>query len=279
MDDIADDLGLDKPIKLGRVLKIAKLTDDLLFDRLRGVPQVVQNYNKLSRTLRKNDRRLAEKLAGSSKTASRALKVAAEVQNLESVLEFYQLWCHGLFPRANFQDCVLMLRGYKSFRLRDYRKELITKEIHLLKVAKGIITEDVESDQDLYTAPDIAAVDAPEESAAPVADVDDDDWSFMNAGRGFAGNGLFVLDNEEEEQVVAKRRAVIEDDEDDVNIPESLERPEEDPFSDDDDLPSFTQVTQSEKPSAKDNEDIPDENDFEEDRYNDEMDIMREMGL
>lgn len=291
MDLEQDNLGLDKPIKLGRVSKIPKLTDDLIFDRSRGLPQVIKNYSKLSKSLKKNDRKLAEKLRGGSysKTTAHQLRVDSEVQNLESVLQFYQLWCHGLFPRANFMDCVQMLRKYKSFRLKDYRKELINKEIHLLKVAKGIITEN--DDDDLYTAPenDVAAVNIPAEDPVAQIEENEDDWSFMNVSR--RSNALFVDSDDEDVGIPASAPRIREDQDSDVEgvvgsiapaesasaVP--LQDSDTDPFSDDellDELP--VQITQNTQ-TAQEILDFPDEDDVEDDRFDDEMDIMREMGM
>ena len=55
MDQENDALGLDQPLKLGRVLKIPKITDDLLFENNRGLPQIRNNYPKLLKAIRKND--------------------------------------------------------------------------------------------------------------------------------------------------------------------------------------------------------------------------------
>ena len=63
---------------------------------------------------------------------------------MSSVLQFYQLWCHGLFPKATFKDCIHLIRalGARSPQLRLYRRELIAAELHKLKVAKGIIADE-----------------------------------------------------------------------------------------------------------------------------------------
>ncbi|OBA21559.1 hypothetical protein METBIDRAFT_23211, partial [Metschnikowia bicuspidata var. bicuspidata NRRL YB-4993] len=143
-----NDLGLDQPLKLGRVSRIAKLTDELLFETHRGLPQVRNNYPKLVRAMRKNDLAYASKVLKKqvSKSAAHQLKVSSEVENLQKVLLFYQLWCHGLFPKATFQDCLQMLRGHKSVAMREYRRGLLNNEIRRLKVEKGIIVEDPENE-------------------------------------------------------------------------------------------------------------------------------------
>ncbi|EEQ39379.1 hypothetical protein CLUG_03507 [Clavispora lusitaniae ATCC 42720] len=263
-----DNLGLDKPIKLGRVSRIPKLTDELLFDRVRGLPQVIANYPKLSRSIKKHDKKLAEKFKGGtySKQAAHSLRVEAEVKNMGSVLQFYQLWCHGLFPRATFKDCVDMLRSYKSFKLKEYRRELISQQIHRLKVEKGLINEstdtaDMDSDDDLYNpAPnnDIAAVDEAETSHKTTEttnanndDDDEDDWGFLSVPR--RSNGLF-----------------IDDEDDDVDsIPNAPK-------------PTISSATTGDNTSNQDElpqEDFPEEDLEDYDRYEDEYNIMKEMGM
>lgn len=273
-----DNLGLDKPIKLGRVSRVPKITDELLFDRVRGLPHVISNYQKVARTIRKNDKALAQKAKKSlSKNALRTLKVDTEVQNLELVLQFYQLWCHGLFPRATFTDCTQMVRKYKSTRIRMYRRELIDQEMHRQRVEKGIITEEAEnaSDDDLYDAPltGIAAADVEEANsqAAPAVEEDDeDDWGFLSVRR--RPNGLFIGEDEEDadngekggaEKVSGIYTAGRETDGKEVPVDLNTLRP----------IPADT--SQEEYP------DIPDsvhEEDFD-GKYDDELEIMRQMGM
>lgn len=270
MSQEPDSLGLDKPIKLGRVLKVPKITDELLFDRNRGIPYVINNYRKVSRAMRKNDKAHAQKVKESalSKSALHLLKVESEVRNLESVLQFYQLWCHGLFPRATFSDCTQMVRKYKSPRVRMYRRELIEKEIHRQKVEQGIITEDAEindEDDDLYDAPDpnrIAAVDedvATSETVAPNVEDDDDedDWGFLSVRR--RPNGLFVGDDDDEEQ-------------DEQDKQDAAKKPSSGPTNhtisdDEEDFPDIPDSILQQESGGFD------------DKYDDELEIMREMGM
>lgn len=282
-DQEIDNLGLDKPIKLGRVSRIPKITDELLFDRTRGLPPVIANYPKLSRTIKKNDRKLGEKLkkGAFSKHVAHLMKVEAEVKNLESVLQFYQLWCHGLFPRATFADCIKMLRNYKSFRLKEYRRELISQQIHRLKVENGLIIDDGnasdnQSDDDLYQPNnDIAAVDVADPThtvdGADVDDDDEDDWGFLAAPR--RSNGLFIGDDEDEEE--------------DIPLPTNTHHSTEKTTD-----PTETvgvgkpQAARSNPASSKNNlieEEYPEEelNQAEEpdSQYDEEYEIMRQMGM
>lgn len=268
-----DSLGLDKPIKLGRVSKIPRITDDLLLDRVRGLPHVISNYKKVARTIRKNDKTFAQKAKDSSlsKEALGALKVDTEVHNLELVLQFYQLWCHGLFPRATFSDCTQMIRKFKSTRIRMYRRELIDKEMHRQRVEKGIITEDAEiSDDDLYDAPlnGIAAVDEVDATVnaanVPSADVDDDedDWGFLSVRR--RPNGLFIGDEDDEDSEANTGTGH-------ANTTSSDSAP----------VPTTSRAPPpASAPSPIEYPDIPDsiQEDFD-DKYDDELEIMREMGM
>lgn len=271
-----DSLGLDKPIKLGRVSRIPKLTDEMLLDRVRGIPHIISNYQKVARTIRKNDKASSNKakLSNLSKNALRALKVDTEVQNLELVLQFYQLWCHGLFPRATFADCTQMVRKYKSPRIRIYRRELVDQEMHRQRVEKGIITEDVEnaSDDDLYDAPlnGIAAVDEAVVDTAERVDVDDeDDWGFLSVRR--RPNGLFI--DEDDDDVETREDAGVEigGGNGGQEVPGSAARQNMHQNI----LEPTSAISPEEYP------DIPDsiqQEDFD-DKYDDELEIMREMGM
>lgn len=281
--DSQDLLGLDQPIKLGRVSRIPKLTDELLFSNIRGIPQIRNNYKKLSALLRKIDHEYADRIKKSaSKSGARQLKVACQTEKLKKVLLFYQLWCHGLFPRANFKDCIQMLRRYSSFPLKEYRRGLINNELHKLKIEKGIISDepppmsDPEDEDDLYTAPnaDNQQEGTLESTANANIDDDEDDWGFLSIRK---GNQLFVADddentdgepdkdtlNEANGHAQTKNRKTIDDIDDDELL---------------DLLPTefLTQTqTQMNDPVETNPEDFV-ENISE---HDEELDIMREMGM
>lgn len=284
-DQDNDSLGLDKPIKLGRVSRIAKLTDELLFDRNRGLPPVIANYPKLSRTIKRNDQKLGEKLkkGAYSKLAAHLMKVETEVKNLESVLQFYQLWCHGLFPRATFADCVKMLRTHKSLRLKEYRRELISQQIHRLKVEKGLIIEerdpsDAISDDDLYQPHnDIAALDVAESTALPNAtgeEDDEDDWGFLSVPR--RSNELFIGDEDDEEssQALTPKSQHTE-------AASKLTTQISENGSQLQTVPSGS-TSQAPPTNSLHEDDFPEEfidADDKDDQYDDEYEIMRQMGM
>ncbi|RCK66663.1 Chromosome segregation in meiosis protein 3 [Candida viswanathii] len=144
--DNDDVLGLDKPIKLRTRAKIARMDNARIFSP-NGLPYLVKNHSKLTRTIQKNDKKF---YSNPRSSITKSQKFEHEFDNLSSVLQFYQLWCHGLFPKANFKDCIGLVRSLngKSAQLRLYRRELINAELHKLKVAKGIIVEDANITQD-----------------------------------------------------------------------------------------------------------------------------------
>ena len=133
-EDDGDLLGLDKPIKLKTRAKIAKVDNQRIFNH-NGIPLLVKTHSKLLRTLKKNDKNFYSEPRSS---ISKSQKFEHEYENLSSVLQFYQLWCHGLFPKATFKDCIHLIRalGARSPQLRLYRRELIAAELHKLKVAR-----------------------------------------------------------------------------------------------------------------------------------------------
>ena len=189
-DDI---LGLDKPIKLTTRAKIAKVDNDRIFNDQKGLPNLNKNYQKVVRTIRKKDKEF-QRVSKPSKSA----KYQHEYDNLESVLQFYQIWCHNLFPKARFKDCIQLLRrlGRTSPQLKLYRRELIELELNKIRVEKGIIDDNQLSDDDIYTT----AAEVPIVANENVDDEDEeDDWSFMNVRpKHKRSNGLFVDDDEDE---------------------------------------------------------------------------------
>lgn len=114
-DESTDLLGLDQPLKLVSRAKIAKIDDERMLTNPNGIKYIAKNYSKVNRIIKKNDLKLSQKIAKSSNltsSAQRRLKYENEYNNLSSILQFYQLWCHGLFPKANFKDCLKLIRVY-----------------------------------------------------------------------------------------------------------------------------------------------------------------------
>lgn len=137
-----DVLGLDQPIKLTKRTKISKIDLDGLMDKQKGLPFIISSYRKPLRVIERNDQRLAAKLEKKDLTSSqrRRLKYDNEFQNLQAILQFYQLWCHGLLPKAKFRDCIYLLRsfGARDTSLKRYRKTLIEAEINKKKEELGL---------------------------------------------------------------------------------------------------------------------------------------------
>lgn len=282
--DSDDLLGLDQNIKLTSRSKIAKIDNERIFNKQKGLNYIIQNHTKLKRIFHKNDKALQKKLLSNksslSSKAVRQMKYENEYNNLSSILQFYQLWCHGLFPKAKFKDCIQLVRsfGAKSSQLKIYRRELIEKELRELKESKGIIDKTerpAESIDDQEQLDQLQGNTHPQEIPQSI---DDDDWSFMNTNE---SNGLFVGDDDlyhtpsnlvsaethkDEESISKLENEPIGSNQNDIanNADDS-----DDPFSDDD-IPIEVNK-QPEYPYPE-----MDTNDKE---YEDEMEVMREMGL
>lgn len=303
-DEAADVLGLDQEIKLVKRVKTARLDNERVFHPQTGLNYILKHHISLSNTIKKNDKKFAKRYGSSAPT--RAAKYDHEFENLSTILQFYQLWCHGLFPKANFRDCIQLLRklGAKSPQLRLYRRELIEKELEKLKIAKGIIIENDETDT--YNQNDVIVNDndddsnrndneniaAPEPGETEETPVIDDDWGFMNVPK--RSNGLFVgLDDDEDDDLYTTpsipiqrpqlqsvdRTTEIEppqlqqmsDETTEIEAPdlqsvnEDTNNVSDDPFSDDDDINNILE------------EEPPNEEDIMEDDQ--DLDLMREMGM
>lgn len=174
-----DILQLDQQVKVVNRKKVAKLDQDRILGP-KGLPYIVKNHQKLNRVLKK-------------KHTSKS-KIDNELQNLASVLQFYQLWCHTLFPKAKFKDCVSMIRGLtnRSPGLRIYRKELIEQEIMKLKVLQGLVDpEELQIQQEAETN---NINDLDNEVADEEVVSDDDFMQPLRMGR----NNIFVDDDDED---------------------------------------------------------------------------------
>lgn len=189
-DDQDELLGLDQQLKISKRAKVAKLDQERLMGKT-GISYIVKNHQKVNRIIKKNDKRLKPK--------SKQEKYEHESQNLASVLQFYQLWCHTLFPKANFRDCLQLIRAAskRSPGLRIYRRELLDREIYKLKVEKGVI--DVPEPENAIDVPQHQNNNYHDEHGDENNEASneqynvDDDFSFMNRG-----NALFVGNEDEE---------------------------------------------------------------------------------
>lgn len=249
-----DLLGLDQSIKLTTRAKIAKIDEERIFNKQKGIHYIIQNHRKLQKIFERNEHRIWKKYRNHSLSSDmkKQIKHEVEYENMTSILQFYQLWCHGLFPKARFRDCIQMLRafGSKSSQLKLYRRELIEREIYKAKVESGL--------EPGYPEPS----NSPQESAvAPVSIYQED----------VATEVQQLLDTEHEKQT-------------------SEERPYEDNSHEMDNLLSESQlndgtinnseaVVQKQTEDARntvmdDDEAFPDENDYDE-----EYEVMRELGI
>ncbi|CUM45586.1 uncharacterized protein AC631_03744 [Debaryomyces fabryi] len=288
-----DLLGLDQTIKLSSRAKVAKIDNERIFNKQKGLNYVIQNHSKLIRVFQKNDKALQKTLSSKrtslSSKAVRHLKHENEFKNLSSMLQFYQLWCHGLFPKAKFKDCLQLVRsfGSKSGQLKLYRRELIEQELRKLKESKGIIdTERIKTPETHHQQDNTL----PENQEAQVTqDIADDDWSFMKTNQ---TNGLFVGDDDDlyhtpttlsTEDISRDIDTTASNLEHDVsthvpntktNATENANESDEsdDPFSDDD-IPIRSEAIN------KHDEYPIEENEIDDHEHEDELAVMREMGL
>ncbi|CAH2350541.1 putative chromosome segregation in meiosis protein 3 [[Candida] railenensis] len=220
-NDSADLLGLDKPIKLTTRAKVAKIDDDRILSKPTGIQYVVKNFNKMNRVMKKKDAALAKELSkekykrASTKTI-RKLKHDHEFENFTFILHYYWFWLNTVFPKANFKDCIKLLRVYgaKSNHMKLYRRELLDQELLKLRQEKGIVDnigDDIE--ESLGIAQPLASVDQSfpgveneNESSANNnnnnnEDEDDDDWSFMIRSATRPKNSLFIDDDEDDDEL------------------------------------------------------------------------------
>lgn len=288
-----DLLGLDQTIKLSSRAKIAKIDDERIFNKQKGLNYVIRNHSKLIRVFQKNDKTLQKTLSSKkssmSSKAVRQLKQENEFKNLSSMLQFYQLWCHGLFPKAKFKDCLQLLRsfGSKSSQLKIYRRELIEQELRKLKESKGIISTETMEKPEAHNQPTQQLPDYQDQEM--VQDIVDDDWSFMNTNQ---SNGLFVEEDDDlyhtpstvpAEAISKDLGSAISNSENNdsldlsntqtINLENSnVSDDSDDPFSDDD-------IPIGSKSMNKDGEYPIEENEIYDREHEDELAVMREMGL
>lgn len=249
-----DALGLDQTIKIHKSHKIAKIDNDRLLNKPTGLKYIIKNHPKLIKNLKNRDSRFNKKIQKTKFSSSQLknMKLQQSYDNLELVLHFYQLWCHSLFPKANFKDCIQLLRNFGSgpnaASLKIYRKGLIEKEINDYKRANGIIVHSNEKsdNQDLFDHINKQIDDDDELYADPKEsnnNDDEDDWSFMNV----KSNDLFVGND------------YPSDDEQIINTDEALNKNnnasnDQDDFSDDEDILEAlkSKNTQSDLPDIND---------------------------
>lgn len=274
-NDQADDvLGLDQQIKLTKRSKVATLNQERVLGKT-GLPYIVKSHQKVGRILKKNDKR---------KPKTKQDKYDHEDQNLASVLQFYQLWCHTLFPKANFKDCIQLLRGvgHRSKAVKVYRQELLERELYKMKIEKGIIDVPDPSYAIDVNGPEQEEV-ATEQGGENGYNDSDDDFAFMNRSNGlFVGNDeeLYTTPpNEPEKENQPENQA--QQDPVQISVPphdfgasNPIQKPSLTQFSDDDFSDEETFLSTKAKPQ----EEIPENEEFEE-NHDEELDIMNELGM
>ncbi|KAK6464024.1 replication fork protection component Swi3-domain-containing protein [Scheffersomyces coipomensis] len=276
-----DVLGLDTNIKLTKRLKIARLDNERIFNEQTGLKYIIRNHRQLLKSINKADANLQKKYQNKSKIPHSA-RLEHEYDNLSTVLQFYQLWCHGLFPKANFKDCIHLLRslGAKSSQLRIYRRQLIEAEINKLKIEKGIIDDvplinRLEPDGENQNDEGSTSTD---QTSNVQNSTTDDDWSFMNRNSSESApvsrpsNGLF-LDEDDDDLYHTPTTDISKPAQ---SLSTNTKSTSDDDFSDDDD--QYVSINNTKDGEA---DSYPEEQASEvqpEDEEN-EMDLMREFGM
>lgn len=105
----ADALGVDDEVVVKKRRVTVKLDEDKLMSA-RGIPYLqAKVHSKLTTRLRK--------------------KKGSELKDLDHMIQFYQLWAHALYPRANFEDFVHLARTTgKKPKMRMFRRNWIAEE-------------------------------------------------------------------------------------------------------------------------------------------------------
>lgn len=159
-DKDADVLGVDEEVVIKKRRVMVKLDEDKLMSA-RGIPYLqAKAKTKLFPHLKKDK--------------------GNELRNLNKILQFYQLWAHGLYPRANFQDFIQMARSTgKRPRMKMMRQSWIADEKSAGLGVNALHEEVIETGQE-PSVPVIA--DLPETGfnqnpdSLFVGDVDEDDF-------------------------------------------------------------------------------------------------------
>lgn len=281
-NDSNDLLGLDKPIKLTTRAKVAKIDDDRMLSKPTGIQYIVKNFDKMNRVIKKKDAAFSKELAkekykrASSKTIRR-LKHEHEFDNFTFILHYYWFWLNTVFPKANFKDCIKLLRVYgsKSNHMKLYRRGLLDQELLKLREEKGIVDNVGDLEEDAGIAEPLAtfeqghsSVDNGDESGKTTNTVDndddDDDWSFMIRSATKSKNNLFIDDDDEDDDDLYRVTSA-------GNKPDktqtTLAEPEDYP-----DMNDFSDTDVFSNPHGTANVNANDESDDL------EMDLMRDMG-
>ena len=115
---------------------------DLIGSDISGVDPTAIDPTTISAKPRRTQVRLtAEKLLSDKglpfviKYAPKRIRISTSkrsaYQNLSNITQFYQLWAHNLFPKANFSDFIKLCHslGKNDKTLREYRMQLFRSEM------------------------------------------------------------------------------------------------------------------------------------------------------
>lgn len=149
-----DDLGLDTRVVVRKRAKLAKVDDERLLAS-NALPYIRANASKMIR------------IKGSGH----------EYGDLTRILNFYQLWGHRVFPKANFKDFLYMCNkaGQTKARLKVHRQAWIQEEIDKKRQANEIYSTTSHNNEIIDKANDNNNMKQVDSSSAIIANDDDDD--------------------------------------------------------------------------------------------------------
>ncbi len=133
-----------------------------------------------------------------------------DYKNLTNLLNFYQLWGHSIYPKANFKDFLDMTVkvGSKSKLLKRQRQDWLDQEMGVQKYSSlenGGLAQDIDNPQDIDNVNNQGSDDEMNDNNNN--DDDDDDQVVKQRSK---GNRLFVAEDESDDDddlyAVPKRR-------------------------------------------------------------------------
>lgn len=265
-----DILGLENEVQVKTRKKLVTLGEQKLLSK-DGLPYIYTNRKKL-------------KFLHSNKSDYNPKDYTTHYtyRNLSTILQFYQLWAHKLFPKLRFKDAIMLANrkvAGESKNVRYYRRTLVEREINELFPDEAI---EVASQRD-----DIDVALSPPRSPLHLSD-NEMNSTVIQESLVPESNGLFVGDDDTGDQLYTVSAAGAPSAVSSAPAPapapapvasetskETLQEPEQDVFPDDDD--EFMNLTSRARNKRTIEEEIPDPEDIQD--YEDEMDVLREMGM
>ncbi|KAH3686534.1 hypothetical protein WICPIJ_002485 [Wickerhamomyces pijperi] len=256
-----------------------KITPDLLLSK-KGLPYIYDNRKRIIKNLTK-----------SSKPA----------KNLANFLRIYQLWAHELFPLAKFEDFTQLVSKHGSSQVvKNFRKEWINEDMSSVQGSNttsnnydfATVTETNNNnrgqprDENVEAEPPTPTRDTQQQSNSLFVDEDDEEELYTTTSAAHEASNPAteeVAENTAESNEATKITTS-------TSVPtqatDQVESDEFEGFSEFEDeifnkLDRTTKNPTVNEPEKNNNEfeDIPDADDFDHENYQDEFDILNEMGF